>query len=187
MSKNLIQGYAHVIYPESCPIDNIYEFIVPKYPVAISPLHDKDLNANGDPKKPHYHLLFNARLSQKDRAYISRITTMMYFETVYSLDGYFHYLFHWDAKKGCYIDGKAQYKRDDIFMSDTFSLDDVKPERDLFRELLLCLREHDLNNFAQLTDFLASLDDDEMLKYFIKHFYLFERYLNSLNKPIDKK
>ena len=159
MSKNVIQGYAHVIYPDSCPLSNIYEYIVPKYPVAISPLHDKDINAMGQPKKPHYHLLFNARLSLKDRSFISRITTMNYFESVFSLDSYFHYLWHWDLKTNNYIDGKAQYKRDDVFMSDTFSLEDIKPERDFFREILLYV--HDCYNFAELTDLLASLDDDE--------------------------
>ncbi|MFS5771787.1 Rep family protein [Streptococcus agalactiae] len=46
-----------VVYPESLPEN--WKEIISTEPVAISPLHDKDVNADGTKKKPHYHIVFN--------------------------------------------------------------------------------------------------------------------------------
>ena len=51
------RNYATVVYPESAPsdwIDKLTECFVPAF---ISPLHDKDINPGGEPKKPHYHVI----------------------------------------------------------------------------------------------------------------------------------
>ena len=49
--------WTFLIYPESAPKD--WKDILQQtfLPVAISPLHDKDLNADGEKKKPHYHII----------------------------------------------------------------------------------------------------------------------------------
>lgn len=49
--------FATVIYPESAP-ENFKDIISDWHIEAfLSPLHDKDINATGEAKKPHYHLL----------------------------------------------------------------------------------------------------------------------------------
>ena len=51
------RNWAFVVYPESLPNnwqDIIYETGLP---MAFSPLHDKDVNPDGTPKKPHYHVV----------------------------------------------------------------------------------------------------------------------------------
>lgn len=46
-----------VVYPDSAP-DNWRDLLIEQtIPFVISPLHDKDINADGTPKKPHWHLL----------------------------------------------------------------------------------------------------------------------------------
>ena len=54
--KGRTRNFATVIYPESAPSDwkeiLNQEFI----PAFISPLHDRDTNPTGEPKKPHYHV-----------------------------------------------------------------------------------------------------------------------------------
>jgi hypothetical protein len=48
-----------VLYPESAP-DNWRNMIADDLvETLISPLHDKDLLPNGEPKKPHYHVLIS--------------------------------------------------------------------------------------------------------------------------------
>ena len=49
--------WAFVIYPESMPVN--YEEIIQEtgLPFTISPLHDKDLDPTGEPKKAHYHVI----------------------------------------------------------------------------------------------------------------------------------
>ena len=49
--------WVFVAYPESLPenwLDIIADWHVP---CCISPLHDKDINADGEAKKPHYHIV----------------------------------------------------------------------------------------------------------------------------------
>lgn len=51
------RGWVCIGYPESMA-DGWREMLVNEgVPVFVSPLHDKDENADGTPKKPHYHLL----------------------------------------------------------------------------------------------------------------------------------
>ena len=55
MTKGRYWGF--VVYPESLPSD--YEDLITNIgvPMAWSPLHDKDLNPDGEPKKPHFHCI----------------------------------------------------------------------------------------------------------------------------------
>ena len=51
------RNWLFIVYPESAPEgwqETISQFC-PKW--VLSPLHDKDINADGTPKKPHYHVL----------------------------------------------------------------------------------------------------------------------------------
>ena len=49
--------FAFVVYPESAP-DNWTELLQETgLPFVVSPLHDKDINPDGTPKKAHYHLI----------------------------------------------------------------------------------------------------------------------------------
>ena len=48
------RNWAFVVYPESAPSDWIEQLQLSGAQFAISPLHDKDLNATGEPKKAHW-------------------------------------------------------------------------------------------------------------------------------------
>ena len=51
------RNFATVIYPESAP-ENWREILAGYFvPAFVSPLHDKDVNATGDPKKAHHHVM----------------------------------------------------------------------------------------------------------------------------------
>lgn len=49
--------WACVGYPESLPINYLEVLQETGLQVAISPLHDRDLNPDNTPKKPHYHII----------------------------------------------------------------------------------------------------------------------------------
>ena len=75
------RNYATVVYPDSAP-ENWQDIIAElKIPVFISPLHDKDKNANGEDKKPHYHveILFD---SQKTKAQAEEVIKSFGYQTV---------------------------------------------------------------------------------------------------------
>ena len=46
-----------MVYPESAPDDWIIKLQEQCVPALISPLHDKDINADGTRKKEHYHVM----------------------------------------------------------------------------------------------------------------------------------
>jgi len=51
------RNWAFVVYPDSAPQDwreQLRGMLVPGF---ISPLHDSDVNADGEPKKPHWHVM----------------------------------------------------------------------------------------------------------------------------------
>lgn len=58
MKKNQrFRNWLFIVYPESAPADWIDQLDQMHIEACISPLHDKDINPTGEPKKPHYHVL----------------------------------------------------------------------------------------------------------------------------------
>lgn len=105
-----VRLWATVVYPESAP-DNwlsiIGDMMIPCY---ISPLHDKDFNADKTPKKPHYHV-FMIFEGKKSRTQIKEIVERfggVGQENILSKRGYARYLCHLDNPE------KAQYNTDDV-------------------------------------------------------------------------
>ena len=49
--------WAFVLYPESAPENWLEELQFTGLQIAISPLHDKDINPDGEIKKAHYHVI----------------------------------------------------------------------------------------------------------------------------------
>lgn len=104
------RNYATVVYPESAP-KNWQDLVADsKLPVFISPLHDKDINPTGEPKKPHFHVMVmydNVKTSEQAREFFETIGGVGC-ETVNSVRGYARYLIHADNPE------KAQYSIEDV-------------------------------------------------------------------------
>lgn len=110
--KSIIRtrNYATVVYPDSCP-DNWQEILVQQFvPSFISPLHDKDINPTGEPKKPHWHviIMFEGVKTIEQAKAIFDLIGGVGCERVNSIRGYSRYLCHLDNPD------KAQYNVDDV-------------------------------------------------------------------------
>lgn len=105
-----VRNFATVVYPESAPED--WKSILERHcvPAFISPLHDKDINPTGEPKKPHYHvvLMFEGKKSESQVKEIFDSIGGVGLEVVKSLRGYARYLCHLDNPE------KAQYDTADV-------------------------------------------------------------------------
>ncbi len=55
--QNRTRNYATVLYPESAPANWMSILEEQCVPAFISPLHDKDVDADNNPKKEHYHVM----------------------------------------------------------------------------------------------------------------------------------
>lgn len=104
------RNYATVVYEESAP-DNWRAILAGHFiPAFISPLHSDDINPNGEPKKPHYHVLImfdSVKTDEQAREVFSSFNGVGC-EVVKSIRGYARYLCHLDNPE------KAQYKPEDV-------------------------------------------------------------------------
>lgn len=107
-----------VLYPESAP-ENWQELLGEMMvPWACSPLHDRDVNADGTPKKPHWHLLLSFR-SVKSYEQVKEITDKLNApcpQECKDTRGLVRYFLHLDNPS------KAQYKREDILSGGGFDV-----------------------------------------------------------------
>lgn len=104
------RNYATVVYPESAPPDWLAIAGELKIPCFISPLHDKDINPTGEPKKPHHHVMImfeNVKTKEQAVEVFDRIGGVGC-EIVQSIRGYARYLCHLDNPE------KMQYSPDDV-------------------------------------------------------------------------
>lgn len=104
------RNYATVVYPESAP-KNWMEIVSDlKVETLISPLHDKDINPTGEPKKPHYHvmIMWDSVKTQKQAKEVFETFGGVGCETINSLRGMARYLCHQDNLE------KYQYSQDDV-------------------------------------------------------------------------
>ena len=104
------RNYVTVVYPDSAP-ENWQRILSEQFiPCFISPLHDKDVNPNGEPKKPHYHvmLMFDSVKTEEQAKEVFNMIGGVGLEVVKSLRGYARYLCHLDNPE------KAQYDTNDV-------------------------------------------------------------------------
>ena len=108
------RGYALVIYPESLPKDYIERINNLHMQCLLSPLHDKDVDPeNGQPKKPHYHLmlLFDGPQTEKRAKEVFQEVTgaeVPHVEQLNSIPGMARYLCHLDNPE------KYQYPKAEV-------------------------------------------------------------------------
>ncbi|MGK0563030.1 replication protein, partial [Enterococcus faecalis] len=135
------RNWAIVVYPESLPEN--WKEIRKSEPVAISPLHDKDVTAEGELKKPHYHLVlsYNGNKSFEQIDEIARLLHAPLPERINSLTGSVRYLTHMDDPN------KYQYDSSDIQVFGGFDLESILSlstgdKRQLLRDMIEFINEN---------------------------------------------
>jgi hypothetical protein len=104
------RNFATVLYPDSAPIDWLDKLTELKVPAFISPLHDKDVNPDGEAKKAHWHVMFvfeSVKTDEQVQRLIDEIGGVG-LERVNSMRGYARYLCHLDNPE------KHQYAIEDV-------------------------------------------------------------------------
>lgn len=122
VNSNLKSKYWTFIgYPESLPNDwEKYLTTEVGLPIAVSPLHDADLNADDSEKKPHYHFILCYTHSTTFSC-IKKITDRLNCpipKPISSIKGLYRYFTHEDNPE------KAQYDKKDIRHLNGFCLSD---------------------------------------------------------------
>lgn len=104
------RDFASVVYPESAPdgwLDKLKDTHIPCF---VSPLHDQDVNPDGEVKKPHYHimLMFPSVKTREQAIEIFELIGGVGCETIATRRGYARYLIHKDNPE------KFQYEEKDV-------------------------------------------------------------------------
>lgn len=149
------RNWATVVYPESAPENWQEKLAELKIGVMISPLHDKDTNPTGEPKKPHYHvlLIFESVKTREQVEDIRELIGGVGLEQIKSLRAYARYLVHADNPE------KAQYSQSEVITFggvDYFATCHI-PTDDLqvLKEMMSFCRDNQIHSFAVFADICA--------------------------------
>lgn len=189
-SKNIKKrNWAFVLYPESAPADWRERLQKTGLQCAISPLHDKDLNATGEPKKAHYHviLVYNGPTAF---SVVRRLTDDLGQPIPQALEqvrGYYRYLTHEDNPE------KAQYSKADIETINGFDIREfvemTKSEVIRYkREIQAFIRDNGMTEYADLMDALYDGGDAMADHYEVasNNTLFFKSYLTSRWRKVER-
>lgn len=185
MKKGRIWG--SVGYPESLPSDWLDRLQETGLQIAISPLHDKDLDPTGEPKKAHYHVLINYD-GPTTHNHVKELCTSLNMVNpikLESLRGMFRYHIHQDNPE------KYQYNDSERILLNGFDRNAVneltRTEINKYKKELIIFIED--NNIMEYSDLLKVLIDNDMGQLFevaSSNTMLFSSYLCSKRNKLKE-
>ena len=185
-NESRYRNFATVVYPESAP-QNWKEIIAElKLPVAVSPLHDKDKNPTGEPKKPHYHVLlcFEGVKSVEQVRALTQLFGGVGVEVVNTKRGYARYLCHLDNPE------KAQYSQEDVLCFGGFDFQDVvglpTDRLKAIEEMMDFCDENQILSYAYLCRYARSNRRDWFRVLCENGTYVIKEYLKSLEWEMEE-
>lgn len=175
------RNFATVVYPDSAPADWKEKLDQLHVAAFISPLHDKDINPNGEPKKAHYHVLV---MFEGPKDYDTQVKPIfdeigaVGREMVNSARGYARYLCHLDNPE------KAPYSPSEVVCMGgadyygvvTLPTDDLK----IITEIKKFCRENEIYSLAEIIDIAESLHPEWYSTIVMSRCYVIDKYIKSL-------
>lgn len=177
------RNWAFVLYPESAPADWREQLAKSGVQCAVSPLHDKDLNPTGEPKKPHYHVILvygNPTTYNNVKSFTVGQLGQTIPQPLEQVRGYYRYLTHEDNPE------KAQYSKADIQTINGFAIQDfVELTRSetskITREIVQLIRDNNITEYSVLMNILMDAGDGMTEHYEVArtNTLFFKSYLTS--------
>ena len=177
--------WTFVAYPESLQV-NLQEWLSKNGLIyAISPLHDKDIDITGVPKKPHFHVLLEfpgPTTYKKVKEDITDVLGQPIPKPVMTIRGAYRYLCHLDNPD------KAQYNEKDIVKSDSFELVLTKSEvTTLKANILIDISKNKINEYYDLLHFYLLEGDMDRFDIVASNTIFFNTYLSSKRAKIKQE
>lgn len=182
------RNWAFVLYPESAPVYWLDRLKQSGLMGAISPLHDKDVNADGEPKKAHYHiiLVYGNTTTYNNVKSLTDSLNQPIPQALEQIRGYYRYLTHKDNPE------KYQYSDSDIVTFGGFDISDfvemTKSEVTKYiKEIHAFVRDNDITEYSDLCDMLIDAGLEELYEVAINHTMFVNGYISSRrNKKLVK-
>lgn len=166
MSKEKARYFTFLLYPESIPSGWLDKLELIGVPIAVSPLHDKDLSdVEGQKyKKAHYHVIYVSKnpvtaesvrlkikrsLGDKSVAMVQIVST--------SMENMYLYLTH--DSKDAIAKKKHKYDKKEIKLINNFDVDryvtlDESEKKELRQTLLELVDKYNIVNIIELSAFI---------------------------------
>ena len=189
LSNQKGRAWAFVMYPESMP-DNYFELLEQTgLPFAISPLHDKDLDPTGQPKKPHYHVMCyydNTTTKKNVKENVCDLVNGTIPIKLESMRGMYRYHLH--------LDNPEKYQYDDRDRTFINGFDVAKVESLTYTEVSkllqaiqkLIVNEHILE-YSDLLDILLDSNEYNMWDVARNHTMFLNAYITSRRYKTKKE
>lgn len=175
MAKEKSRNFTFLLYPESLPEDWKIKLESLDVPIAISPLHDKDLKEEGgtksDPyKKPHYHVIYVAKNPVTSESIRNKVRGVLTKDSIakvqiirQSIGSMYQYLTH--ESKDAIAKKKHIYDKKDIVHLNNFDIDryvtlDVEDKKEIVNLLFSLIRAYGIANMFDLIDFVDQKGDE---------------------------
>lgn len=169
--------FCFLIYPDSCGENWQEKLETLGQPIAISPLHDKDVSdvdwITGEArfKKPHWHCIYvadNSVTADSVRKKLQRKLGNKAVSQVKICDGvgnYYEYLTH--ESKDAIAKKKHVYDKKDIIHLNNFDIDRYKDKskeakEDLLMYVCMVIKEYKLANVIELVEFVESEENTQL-------------------------
>ena len=171
--------WTFVLYPDSAP-DNWLDYLKDTHlPIAISPIHNKDINPDNTLKKPHYHVIvaFDGPTTYKN--IVDNFTDFLNCpipKRVMSLRGMYRYLCHLDNPE------KFQYDVNDIIHLNDFNIE--MSESDIIiviKQIIDVININGIRNYRELFDYYINEGFFDELKVIKANAFFFKTYLSCKN------
>ena len=183
------RNWTMVLYDDSCSKDWEEYLNTTGVPYAYA-YHDKDKTEIGEPKKAHYHIVlcFDGPTTYNTaREYAERCGSANgVIQPVGSVRGIVRYFCHKDNPD------KYQYSEDIIQCRNGFDPSDyfcltVTQTKALKRKVTSLIRDNDINEYAELIDWLMDSDETDMYDIATQNTFYFTQYIKSRRHLRDKK
>lgn len=178
------RNWTIIVYPESAPEDWKKKLDELHIKWVCSPLHDKDINADGELKKAHFHvgLYFEGKKSFEQIQEISNMCSGVKPERMANSRGFVRYLIHRDNPE------KAQYEISEIECHGGFDVGDAftssgRDKRLVIREMLAYIKENKIDSFSDFVDICYSDEHFDEWSEIVtdQNTLIIERYIKSFS------
>ena len=193
--KQKVRNFAVVVYPDSTTLNASWRENLKAlgHKAIISPIHDNDIDINGLPKKPHYHVCV---FRENATTWNSCVKTMSanvdssikYVEVLRgTIQASYDYMSHKNAPQ------KAQYNEDDVVCLNGFNPFDYQKQSrsdklNCTKEIYIYIENNTIEEFSDLIQLLIMEQKDELLEYVANHAFFIDKILTSLrNKNLNAK
>ena len=155
---------------------------------AISPYHDSDINADGTPKKPHYHVIvcYDGPTSYNVIKRICDSVNATIPQPLEQIRGYYRYFTHKDNPE------KFQYNEEDITTINGFDINNYiemtyTEVAKYILQLQTLIREKKILEYSDLLDILVDNDCKELWDVARNHTLMLDRYISSRRNKTKKE